>query len=95
MYIISKTVLSCMFNDQTTPICIVYLLSSFRNNNNDIFKPYVLQSYVYFITYFNRFYLCSKNREDIEQYQIFYKRRQLVYITINVTRIKEKYWFFL
>lgn len=36
-----------------------------------------------------------KNREDIEQYQIFYHRRQLVYITINVTRIKEKYWFFV
>lgn len=37
-YIISKTVLSCMSDDQTRPICIVYLLCSFRNSNDDIFN---------------------------------------------------------
>lgn len=38
IYIISKTVLSCMLDDQTRPICIVYLLCSFRNSNDDIFN---------------------------------------------------------
>lgn len=39
-YIISKTVLSCMLDDETRPICNVYLLRSFKNSNDDIFKPY-------------------------------------------------------